>query len=130
MPLSNAPADHQLAVLRSIVQSTLSSRSTIYASDDLAEVNNNGGDRINKKIQQILGKLVSTYPGAENMVKEEVGKMGRGGERKAADEGSGSPTKSPKRTPSTGGAKKGRASRKGAEAEEEAEEEDLEDESS
>lgn len=43
-------------------------------------MNNNGGDRINKKVQQILKKMVdgSGLVGMGRMVQEELGKIGRG----------------------------------------------------
>ena len=60
----------------------------------MADVANNGGDRINKKIQQMLGRFVAAYPGSEGLVKEEVARMSasRSGERKSGSEG-GSPSK-------------------------------------
>jgi len=53
----------------------------MYALPDLAAVNGNGGDRINKKLQQILVGLEKSH-GLDGAVKEEVGRlkgMGRGG---------------------------------------------------
>lgn len=43
---------------------------------ELAKVSNNGGDRINKKLQQVLKSMAGSV-GAEGMVAEELAKLGR-----------------------------------------------------
>lgn len=55
-----------------MVRTLLESRSQIYATPDLAGVSDNGGNRINQKLQQVLKKLCTLYPGAEKCVEEEV----------------------------------------------------------
>ncbi|WRT66418.1 uncharacterized protein IL334_003374 [Kwoniella shivajii] len=86
--------DHTREVIRGIIKSTLSNRSEIYSYPALSGVSDNGGDRINKKIQQILKKLCDTYPGFQGMVEEEVKNMAKG-------KSTGNGTPSPKKNGST-----------------------------
>ena len=89
--------DSQADVYRNIIRIILSSRPEIYASPNLSEVNNNGGDRINKKVQQILKKMAdgSGLPGAGGMIQEEIAKLGR--MKKGPGGGVGSAPSSPKK---------------------------------
>jgi hypothetical protein len=68
--------DSELAVIRGIISNTLISRPTFYAIPELSNVANNRGDRINKKLQQVL-KSMAAGVGAEGMVAEELAKLGR-----------------------------------------------------
>nr|XP_019011134.1 uncharacterized protein I206_04446 [Kwoniella pini CBS 10737]OCF49915.1 hypothetical protein I206_04446 [Kwoniella pini CBS 10737] len=79
--------DHTHELLRAIVRITLQNRPTIYATSILQEVNNNGGDRINKKIQQLLKKLCESQVGSQDIVGEEVKKIG-----KSRNENTGTPS--------------------------------------
>ncbi|KAK4686731.1 hypothetical protein P7C73_g3398, partial [Tremellales sp. Uapishka_1] len=76
---ANWTDEHTNIMLRGMVALMLANRSQIYSIPGLAEVANNGGDRINKKIKQYLQKFVQGIPELENVVKEEAGKVGRGG---------------------------------------------------
>jgi hypothetical protein len=62
----------QLAVLREITRTVLKYRSAIYSADTLASVNDNSGNRINKKILQILGKLAAGHEGAGNAIDDMI----------------------------------------------------------
>lgn len=64
-----------------MTQIVLSNRSIIYSTPELSEVSGNGGDRINKKIQQALKRLIQV-PGAEGILQEELEK-GKTGKRKS-----------------------------------------------
>jgi hypothetical protein len=55
-----------------MVQTILASRVGIYETPELQPWSNNGGSKINQKIQQLLKKLGSTIPGAAEIVAEEV----------------------------------------------------------
>ena len=90
-------ADFQDSLLRVLVQTILAGRPAIYATPQLAEVNKNGGDRINKKIQQILKKMLEAngVEDASGLVQDEVAKVGR------SKKGPGG-TPSPKKTPTKG----------------------------
>ena len=68
-----------MTLFRQLVASTLASRATFYTNPDLAPWSSNGGDRINKKIQQLLRKVGAGIPGAKEVVTEELAKIGRGG---------------------------------------------------
>jgi hypothetical protein len=68
-----------VTLFRQLVASTLASRATFYSDPDLAPWSSNGGDRINKKIQQLLRKVGAGIPGAKEVVTEELAKIGRGG---------------------------------------------------
>lgn len=122
-------------VLRAAVRAILTSRPNIYSEPALADLASNGGSRINDKIRQMLKRFTALYPGSDMMVREEVEKLGaaKGRKRKAADESSGSPTKSPKRTPVKGGGSMGQRGDKGCGAgvaEAEVDEQDVAEESS
>lgn len=69
---------HFTAVVQHIVHTALVNRPTLYAIPALTGVSNNGGDRINKKLQAILGALVRQYPGAEGLVKAEIANLTSG----------------------------------------------------
>ena len=89
----------------------MANRATLYADPALADVNNNGGDRINKKTQQILRKLTDGMPGAEHAIKDAAtaGKAkGRGGKK----EGTVSPGK--KKANGAGGSGSGTGSAGGS----------------
>ncbi|WWC62014.1 uncharacterized protein I303_104601 [Kwoniella dejecticola CBS 10117] len=62
--------EHTLILLRSIVLSTLSNRASFYSTPGLEGVNEHGGDRIHKKIQQLLKQLCGTVPGGQGIVEE------------------------------------------------------------
>jgi hypothetical protein len=79
-----------------MVIAILTSRSSIYASPDLTDWSGNGGDKINKKIQQLLNNLGTNIPGAEQVVKEEVAKLSKK-KGSPAKEKNGSTTPSPKK---------------------------------
>ena len=64
-----------MVVFRKIVTVALSSRPSFYAEPALAPWAGHGGERINKKIQQILKKAGSAIPGAGGVVEEEMAKM-------------------------------------------------------
>lgn len=68
----------QIVVFRHIVAVTLSTRSELYRHPDLADWSLNRGDRINKKVQQLLKKFGTTIPNASDIVAEEVAKMSSG----------------------------------------------------
>ena len=68
-----------MTLFRQLVASTLASRATFYSNPDLAPWSSNGGDRINKKIQQLLRRVGAGIPGAKEVVNEELAKIGRGG---------------------------------------------------
>jgi hypothetical protein len=68
-----------VTLFRQLVASALASRATFYSNPDLAPWSSNGGDRINKKIQQLLRKVGAEIPGAKEVVTEELAKIGRGG---------------------------------------------------
>ncbi|KAK8864444.1 hypothetical protein IAR55_001693 [Kwoniella newhampshirensis] len=67
--------EHTTALIRGMVVNILTNRSDLYKIPDLQGVSDNGGDRVNKKVMQILKKLCGQYPGAEQMVDEEVKKL-------------------------------------------------------
>jgi hypothetical protein len=72
----------------------LASRPTLYAAPELQGVSGNGGDKINKKTQQLLKKLCGQVSGAEMIVDEEVKKLSKGKQGgKASPAKGGSPTK-------------------------------------
>ncbi|KAL1411521.1 hypothetical protein Q8F55_002482 [Vanrija albida] len=85
--------DHTLLVVRHVVASALAARPALYAQPGLSGVSNNGGDRINKKLQQVLGQLTKQFPGAEAVIKEEVAKHSSRGKtgtkRKSEEQGGG-----------------------------------------
>lgn len=87
--------------MRAIVQTIIADRPAIYATPDLADINGNGGDRINKKISQVLKKMLEANGVAAGgaMVSEEVARLSRSkkGENTAA---------SPKKTPTKGKTRK------------------------
>jgi hypothetical protein len=86
-----------VTLFRQLVASALASRGTFYSDPDLAPWSSNGGDRINKKIQQLLKKVGAGIPGAKEVVTEELAKIGRGGGGKG---------KNPTSTPTKKGGKK------------------------
>ncbi|GFZ43878.1 hypothetical protein JCM24511_01598 [Saitozyma sp. JCM 24511] len=119
--------EHTLHVLRGIISSTLASRPALYALPELKPVSNNRGDRINKKLQQLLRKLEDAVPGAAGMVAQEVGKLGKRGSAspkkvKAAGAGAGGVVREQVASPGAG------RKRKRAEVKEEEADEDLEEE--
>ncbi|WOO80097.1 uncharacterized protein LOC62_03G003608 [Vanrija pseudolonga] len=88
--------EHTHRVVRHVVAAAFASRATLNADPHLSGVNNNGGDRINKKLQAVLGLLVRQFPQAGDVVKEEVARCssrGKGGKvvvgvkRSAEEEG-------------------------------------------
>ncbi|WWC89276.1 uncharacterized protein L201_004197 [Kwoniella dendrophila CBS 6074] len=88
--------DHTTEVIRAIIQTTLINRSTIYSLPSLQGVSDNGGDRINKKIQQILKKMCDSYPGSQGIVEEEVKNVSK---NKNNSKTTPSPKNSPKKSP-------------------------------
>ncbi|WVQ67629.1 uncharacterized protein L199_005832 [Kwoniella botswanensis] len=64
--------NHNLALLRASISLLLNHRPDIYATPALRGVSENGGNRINQKLQQMLKKLCAAYPGAEGLVEEEI----------------------------------------------------------
>jgi len=58
-----------------MVNKILSSRSEFYAEPSLGPWAGHGGDRINKKIQQILKKAEGAIAGTGGVVDEEMAKM-------------------------------------------------------
>ncbi|WWC89278.1 uncharacterized protein L201_004199 [Kwoniella dendrophila CBS 6074] len=67
--------EHTLILLREMAHSLLINRSTFYSTPGLKGVNEHGGDRINKKIQQLLKSLCCTIPGGEKLVEEVLKEM-------------------------------------------------------
>ena len=61
-----------------MVSTTLAARSQYYAEPNLAPWSSNSGDKINKKLQQMLRKLGSQIPGAGGVVDEVLAKMSKG----------------------------------------------------
>ncbi|WWC94220.1 hypothetical protein V866_001060 [Kwoniella sp. B9012] len=64
--------DHNIALLRASISILLTHRPDIYATLALRGVSENGGNRINQKLQQMLKKLCATYSSAEGLVEEEI----------------------------------------------------------
>ncbi|WVF71497.1 hypothetical protein IAT40_006303 [Kwoniella sp. CBS 6097] len=88
--------EHTRTVLRGMITQVLLHRSDIYAIPELSGVADNGGDRINKKIQQVLKKVCEGYPGANGLVEEVV--KGLKGSKAATDgHGGGSVPNTPKK---------------------------------
>ena len=101
-----------------MVNKILSSRSEFYAEPSLGPWAGHGGDRINKKIQQILKKAEGAIAGTGGVVDEEMAKM-------KGKKGTPTPTPTKKalnQTTATTPTKKGEKKRK-VEVEEEDEEE-------
>ena len=101
-----------------MVDKILSSRSEFYAEPSLGPWAGHGGDRINKKIQQILKKAEGAIVGAGGVLDEEMAKM-------KGKKGTPTPTPTKKalnQTTATTPTKKGEKKRK-VEVEEEDEEE-------
>ncbi|KAK6910078.1 hypothetical protein I203_104107 [Kwoniella mangroviensis CBS 8507] len=86
--------DHTAILLRGIIRQSLIHRSDIYQLPGLEGVSENGGDRINKKLQSILKKLSEKYPG---MVDEELKSLGRSRTKNGNSNGITTPTSSPKK---------------------------------
>lgn len=112
-----------MIVFRKMVSKILSSRSEFYSEPSLGPWAGHGGDKINKKIQQILKKAGSAIPGAGGVVDEEMAKI-------KGKKGTATPTPAKKGlktnpTPTSTPSKKGGKKRKieGEEEEEEKEEE-------
>lgn len=80
--------------MRAIVQTIIANRPAIYATPELADVNNNRGDRINKKIHQVLEEMLDANGVADAgaMVGGEIAKSKRAMRA----------TPSPKKTPTKG----------------------------
>ncbi|WVR07088.1 hypothetical protein IAU60_004127 [Kwoniella sp. DSM 27419] len=78
---------HTVSLIRSLVASTLIHRSEHYSNAALQGVSDNGGNRINMKLLQILKKLCATYPGADGIVETEIDRL------KDSRSGNGSPKK-------------------------------------
>ncbi|WVR07089.1 hypothetical protein IAU60_004128 [Kwoniella sp. DSM 27419] len=77
---------HTEAMFRGIVTLVLNNRSSLYAIPQVSGVNGNGGDRINKKVQQVL-KKVCEGQGVPGLVDDELknlkaSKGGNGGSPK------------------------------------------------
>lgn len=121
----------QVELVRVMIQLVLLNRSTIYLTPALADVANNKGDRINKKIQSILARMTAVYPWADGMVKEEVAKISaaKPWKRKAGgvDVADVSPSKKANKSPS---GKQGRGKKEIQVVKVEAEEDELESEES
>lgn len=86
--------------MRHVVAASLASRATLYADPHLSGVNHNGGDRVNKKLQQVLGMLVRQFPEAGDMIKEEVARhsaRGKAEGKRAREEGDAYPVKKERR---------------------------------
>jgi hypothetical protein len=82
----------------------LAARGEIYGNPSLADWSSNHGDKINKKLKQLLQKFGNLIPGAEDIVAEEVAKLSGGKKgatpkkaKLAAVEDDGSTTPSPKK---------------------------------
>ncbi|WWD17256.1 hypothetical protein CI109_101694 [Kwoniella shandongensis] len=67
--------NHTDALIRGMIAEILARRPDLYRLPELQGVSDNGGNRINQKIQQILKKMCALYPGTEQMVEEEVQKL-------------------------------------------------------
>lgn len=69
----------------------------MYADPALADINGNGGNRINQKLRSILTTLAKQHPGAEGFVNEETERIQAsktgGKKRTAADESKSSPAR-------------------------------------
>ncbi|KLT43983.1 hypothetical protein CC85DRAFT_326882 [Cutaneotrichosporon oleaginosum] len=63
--------EHDAIILRAVTASVLASRRTIYTTPGLEAVANNGGSRINQRVQQMLKKMCAAY-GLAGVVEEEV----------------------------------------------------------
>ncbi|OCF36811.1 hypothetical protein I316_01407 [Kwoniella heveanensis BCC8398] len=79
--------EHTNIMLRGIITQVLIHRPDIYSIPELNGVSENGGDRINKKIQQALKKVCDGYPGAQGIVEDVV--KGLKGSKAAANIGGG-----------------------------------------
>ena len=82
----------------------MTNRSILYAEPSLAGVNYNGGDRINKKTQQLLRKLADEVLGGDDIIKEALAstKSSKGGKSQKSpgkDKGRKDNDTSPKTTP-------------------------------
>jgi len=75
----------QTASLRAMITELLASRTKIYASPSLNGVNENFGNRINQKMQQVMKKLCAACK-VEGIVDEEVQRMTRRGSGGGAGE--------------------------------------------
>ncbi|ORY21100.1 hypothetical protein BCR39DRAFT_570042 [Naematelia encephala] len=80
---------HTTALVRGMISTILSNRIDFRSIPDLEPVGNNGGDRINKKLIQILTRMADQYPGCQGAVKELVAVTGR----KRKESNTPSPTK-------------------------------------
>ena len=78
--IHDVQANLQVALFRAIVSNTLASRSVLYTTPELAQWSKNGGDSINKKIQQLLKKLGSNIPGAGGSRRRTSRECGKGEE--------------------------------------------------
>ncbi|WVQ99440.1 hypothetical protein IAU59_006575 [Kwoniella sp. CBS 9459] len=86
--------EHTNILLRGMITHVLLNRSTFYAIPKLSGVADHGGDRINKKLQQVLKKVCDAHPGANGLV-EDVMKGLKGS--KASTNGGGSFPTTPKK---------------------------------
>ncbi|WOO80098.1 uncharacterized protein LOC62_03G003609 [Vanrija pseudolonga] len=90
--------DHSLGLVRHVVASALANRGALVSSPLFADVNSNYTYRynaINSKLKSALQGFCRQFPGAEEVVKEEIAKLSskasieggaaRGKKRKAAD---------------------------------------------
>ncbi|WVW83959.1 hypothetical protein I302_105982 [Kwoniella bestiolae CBS 10118] len=64
--------DHTITLLQTTINLVLTHRPDIYATQGLQGVSDNGGNRINQKLQQMLKKFCAMYPGAEGLVEEQI----------------------------------------------------------
>lgn len=67
-----------MILFRKLVSTTLSSRTEFYSTVGLEAWSGHGGDRIYKKLQQLLKRLGAGIPGAGEVVGEEMAKISRG----------------------------------------------------
>ncbi|WVW83962.1 hypothetical protein I302_105985 [Kwoniella bestiolae CBS 10118] len=67
--------DHTAILIRGIIRHCLHHRSELYQLPGLEGVSDHGGDRINKKVQQILKKVCEIYPNVKAGVVEEEMKL-------------------------------------------------------
>ncbi|WWC62018.1 uncharacterized protein I303_104605 [Kwoniella dejecticola CBS 10117] len=64
--------EHTSALLQATINLVLAHRPELYATPELRGVSDNGGNRINQKLQQMLKKLCAAYPGAEGLVEAQI----------------------------------------------------------
>jgi hypothetical protein len=76
-PSLRSQLTRKIALFRKLVSNALHHRAEFYADPSLAAWSSNGGDKINKKLQQLLKKFEASIPGAGEVVNQEVAKYVR-----------------------------------------------------